>query len=87
MQPSIPPSRQVSDFYDKPWSELVDWYLSPASGGEEPTPRNGVINGAHAARGWAACPERVDMRWSMLCCRGLPAWAQLAGGASYWLTA
>ena len=44
--------QQVSDFYDKPWSQLIDWYLSPASGGKEPTPRNGVINGAWVAQGF-----------------------------------
>lgn len=35
----------VSDFYSKPWSELLAFYLSTAANGEEPTPRMGVING------------------------------------------
>ena len=35
----------LSDFYNSPASSYMPWYLSPASGGDEPMPENIVVNG------------------------------------------
>ena len=35
----------LSDFYPEPWSVELSSYLSPSSEGDEPVPRNGVLNG------------------------------------------
>jgi len=35
---------QIADWYDVPTSDLLSWYLSPESGGDEPMPDAYTIN-------------------------------------------
>jgi len=52
----------ISDWYDLGADSMLEWFKSPASQGEEPTPDRVDVNGEFSGRVFSGCPRRTSIR-------------------------